>query len=814
MGKKRSVSNSEISLAQLLDCQYNAATKPKKLGSADDALLAEQFADAACLYASTVDPSLITQAKHGFCLAMKGDDDAAEKLLTQANVGDHPVAQAVLAWVLGGRHGRRLHGFGNAEAKKQRRAAVQSLLDAALMVEHPPELVFRAAFEVLGAPSKPTAVLAERARQLYPNWSWPHAIVASSLRVAGELKPAVLDDLMRTLTTARHEGCFHEAYAHALQLGRWDDADRTVEALDALVRADPQQGSGNVAALAEMRAMVALHRARDGQPEMYEQIPVLLAPFVGAAAYAADGCDPMTAPKFLLQVALETRDGDGVRDATNTLIDRAWLLQSWGGEDLDSWGPLLSTPSLEGVVHFHQFRFDFTTAWRQIEQLLQGEARDRWRLLVAANAVVHREPEADQVQVLREARDHDGPWWLGRAVYQAHVEHEPRDFAGAGAMLASLAERAQAMPTPEDERMPSHLEMLAIDLQGSDDVVEMFEGAFAWLQATTASTGQALLREWGDCLADNGGKPVLGRIAALSLSRADSAVARESLALAQEPDDELRTELEEALAHYPNPDTTRVRPDELTLLEAASLIALLRASPLDHVRWTLSSLREVTQRFEPTQKFIGTLFGLMNKGVIAIDASTPAGVVEIQDGRLRAFLDRVVWRVSAHTLELSRAIRELPRRDWPDEWRGHAPVLARDLGVEELAVYLEHLLDERSLPNPNMEEVREIFRVQLEQLAVAQCYYLAHKTMKEALDYQARHHPGVKQLQVRLINLLRGNGEKAIAQQWDTRYERIREFPPSLLYEALHDVLTGWGRAAFDEPVMALLVGASEAEHH
>src|SRR3546814_4383483 len=91
----------------------------------------------------------------------------------------------------------------------------------------------------------------------------------------------------------------------------------------------------------------------------------------------------------------------------------------------------------------------------------------------------------------------------------------------------------------------------------------------------------------------------------LSLSRTDSAVARSSLEKAQAPDEEPPTELEQALAQYPDPATSRVGPEDLSLLEAASLIALLRACSLDHVRWTLSPLRDAgNQRFEPTRKFI------------------------------------------------------------------------------------------------------------------------------------------------------------------------------------------------------------------
>src|SRR3546814_6354036 len=80
----------------------------------------------------------------------------------------------------------------------------------------------------------------------------------------------------------------------------------------------------------------------------------------------------------------------------------------------------------------------------------------------------------------------------------------------------------------------------------------------------------------------------------------------------------------------------------------------------------------------------------------------------MKGGHLNAYLCRVVWLISAHTLELQRTIRDMPSQHWPETWRSHAPVLARDLGVEELAAYLEHLLADRSLPVPDMTEISEI----------------------------------------------------------------------------------------------------------
>jgi hypothetical protein len=148
---------------------------------------------------------------------------------------------------------------------------------------------------------------------------------------------------------------------------------------------------------------------------------------------------------------------------------------------------------------------------------------------------------------------------------------------------------------------------------------------------------------------------------------------------------------------------------------------------------------------------------------------------------------------------------------WPQEWKSHASTLARDLGVEEMVVYITYLLESRELPVPDQDELRAVFGIQLEKLAIAQCYYLAYKTALSVLDYKTKYRSaGVQQIETRTLNLLRENGDRAVEKGWDTRYRRLKEMPVSLLFEALNDVLTGWGERAFDEPVMTLSLNESD----
>src|SRR3546814_4033573 len=143
-------------------------------------------------------------------------------------------------------------------------------------------------------------------------------------------------------------------------LGRFMDADRFVDALQALVCADPQKGDRNVAVLAEMRAMISLHRGRSGEQEAYGNIPQQLSTFMAAVTYAADGRNPWSTPKFLLQAALETGQESNLADAARALTERCWT--NLGLEELSSWNPIVGTPSMEGVLHIGHFRFEFTQA--------------------------------------------------------------------------------------------------------------------------------------------------------------------------------------------------------------------------------------------------------------------------------------------------------------------------------------------------------------------------------------------------------------------------------------------------------------------
>jgi len=259
------------------------------------------------------------------------------------------------------------------------------------------------------------------------------------------------------------------------------------------------------------------------------------------------------------------------------------------------------------------------------------------------------------------------------------------------------------------------------------------------------------------------------------------------------------------LSQFPAVGSLQCTPDDLTLAEAVVLIALLRSGEIDHVSWTLPPLQKASVPFESRKRLVGTLFSLASKGLIGFDASTPRGAFDMKDGALSVYLHQVVWKVAPSTLQLEREIRQLPREEWPQAWTATARRLAIDLGTDDVIAYFQHRLEEVGLPAPRENEVREIVSVQLERLSIANVYYLAHKSARSTLEHKAKYNPGEAQLMGRARNLLKENGERMQAEGWDTAFRRNKNAPPaSLVYEALIDVLTGWGERAFNQPIDGL----------
>lgn len=282
--------------------------------------------------------------------------------------------------------------------------------------------------------------------------------------------------------------------------------------------------------------------------------------------------------------------------------------------------------------------------------------------------------------------------------------------------------------------------------------------------------------------------------------------ARAALASArqQQATTDFRAFVSRELASFPDLRVTPVSASELSLLEAACLVALLRASELDHSTWTLASFAASSYPFEPTYRFRRALLDLAMKGIVRIADSTPMEAFVARDGSLRFHLDKVQWSISPRTLTLQSAIYDMARQDWPDHWRAYAEVLSRDLAIEECVAYIDYLAEQRQLDPPEQAESRALFRELLERCSVGKCWYYIYSGVQMANDYRTKYLVSRAQVSAMMLKKTRERGEMAIEKGWATSYSRIRALPRSYLSSALHDVLTGWGERAFEEPIRML----------
>ena len=262
--------------------------------------------------------------------------------------------------------------------------------------------------------------------------------------------------------------------------------------------------------------------------------------------------------------------------------------------------------------------------------------------------------------------------------------------------------------------------------------------------------------------------------------------------------------VESALSQYPALRAASTPVEDLSLLEAACLIALLRASDLDHSEWTLTPFGESNVPFEPTNRFRSSLLDLAKKGIIGFSKLTPLDAFVAKQGSLWFYLDRVRWITNPQTLALQARIRDMAKSDWPSNWVAHAETLARDLATEECVAYIEHLAEERKLTPPAQADSRAVFRELLEHSSVGKCWYYIYYGVQSANDYRTKYPVSSEKVTAMMLKKVRERGAIALEKGWDTSYKRIRALPRSHLSAALHDVLTGWGERAFEEPIRLL----------
>lgn len=251
--------------------------------------------------------------------------------------------------------------------------------------------------------------------------------------------------------------------------------------------------------------------------------------------------------------------------------------------------------------------------------------------------------------------------------------------------------------------------------------------------------------------------------------------------------------------------TAQHTPADLTLGQSTALLALLRSGNLDHAKWTVGPVCDESVPFSPTDRFLSFLSQLVDLGVLGIDSVRNNKILATASG-VEFDWSGVAFLLEPATLELQRAIRDLPREQWPDSWGQELETLAISLGVEECMAYIEHLADERNLGLPPANDLRAVYRNQLQVMSIGQAWYCTDRTMRDTSDYLRKYPAGKPQMISYQLRKLRELGERLVENRWDTSYKRISALPRSNFAAALHDVLSGWNDRPMDTRIRDLVV--------
>lgn len=789
----------EFELATLLTAQ-EAGVPCAAVDPGDRALLDGRFGEAVEAYSSDPTPSEVTRAKLGYAMSLVNRSGAADYLTTN-NVGPHSTAKAVLAWEL-----LRRRAFG--QERKDAVAACRKLLQGVLDAERPSKLALYTlldkwftVFSDLGRPLEQ----ARRASTLYPGSDYFLGILAREQRIVGEFPTETAARLGRTVDTSPDAGVVAESYWFALELGDWVLLDQVLARIQRAVSPAALRDSDPLAArdFAVASTFADMHRGRCGHTELLQRGWSTIEPWIPSADSSSQHSpDDLEIAALALCLAAEMGDGESIADVARRMLESVHRYEPDQTATLEGVHLVFAIPECSDVVRIEVVaplasynqpirnaldeatRLDYSVLWACCESMV-GLAGAESRALLLAHG-----PE-------RAALCHLD------VVSEAITDSE--QLTGLGTVYGRLAVHADAQGVDEDTNSDEGpgwaLEGIEQEIRSADPdrVAVFFDEVWSTYEANSLASGGVVLRRLGDRI-EATNPSVLRRF----VERFERLTGRP--APLPSPEDRVR----KALAVFPDLGECPSEPRALSLLQAAALIAVVRGA-MDHTGWTVAPLELGNGPFEPqaprqhTHSFKQALFDLAFLGAIGFSDRTPPGVLSTTDtGVIRAHLERVVWKISPRTLALQRAIRDLPRSRWPIEWRESAPILARDVGAQELLAYMLHRCDELGLPDPDHEKALPALRGLLEKRSIAHGVYLVHKTTREALEYRVKFRAGVAQTTTRIQTLLAGNIAKSLEQGWDTNYRRDRRIPESQLFSALHDVLTGWGQRAFDEPVFEL----------
>lgn len=251
-------------------------------------------------------------------------------------------------------------------------------------------------------------------------------------------------------------------------------------------------------------------------------------------------------------------------------------------------------------------------------------------------------------------------------------------------------------------------------------------------------------------------------------------------------------------------DEVRRQPQDLELIEAVALLALVRCGG-----WltssTVGAIADSAVPLVPQGRWGERLWSpLVAAGLVAPALDSPISAFPSRAGSLDIDLDRVHWKIL--TPSPMSFVRQLERigetGDWAQSFRESVSEVRVALALAECSEFADFCLEERGLPGAGNAASEALYMNLFSDFSVAQCFRIIWAGVHATSDFMARKQVSRQHATNYFIGACQRWADRTRSEGWLVK-DGFRNFkrPRSQVSYVLYDVFVGIGEKGFTSPL-------------
>ncbi|SFR94638.1 hypothetical protein SAMN05216570_1022 [Dyella sp. OK004] len=259
--------------------------------------------------------------------------------------------------------------------------------------------------------------------------------------------------------------------------------------------------------------------------------------------------------------------------------------------------------------------------------------------------------------------------------------------------------------------------------------------------------------------------------------------------------------LTEAMRGYAQFGDRSATLKNLSLLDAITLVALLRTAPPAGDQLFLPRVSKGSIPFARLMQHRHGFFGLMQHGLISPGQTTDSASIQRKESGSYAWdFPEIDWHINPHALSLADEMRAIPHGGlWPKHWAGAARLLAVDFAREEIAAYLDEQAAARYWPKPDRDDrFQQLLALLVERVSVAEAYSLIYMGAMSAADNKTKYPTSATQASNLMVKRTGERLDRVMSGDLTPKvYDRSWNTPRTQMHLALWEDVLGMADSGF-----------------